>query len=41
MLKEGNRAEEALGRCAFGWSRFGSFSAAGRDVGPVDPFGFS
>src|ERR1700722_1627061 len=23
---------------AFGWSRFGSFSAAGRDVGPVDPF---
>src|SRR3984957_146613 len=25
-------------RFAFGWNRFGSFSAAGRDVGPVDPF---
>ena len=24
-----------------GWSRFGSFSAAGRGVRPVDPFGFS
>jgi hypothetical protein len=31
-------APSALGRFAFGWSRFGSFSAAGRDVGPVDPF---
>ena len=28
----------SLRRFAFGWSRFGSFSAAGRDVGPVDPF---
>jgi hypothetical protein len=26
---------------AFGWSRLASFSAAGRDVGRVDPFGFS
>jgi hypothetical protein len=30
-----------LGRFAFGWSRFGSVWAAGRDIGPVDPFGFS
>ena len=27
-----------LRRFAFGWSRFGAFSAAGREVGPVDPF---
>jgi hypothetical protein len=30
-----------LARFAFGWSRFGSLSVVGRDVGPVDPFGFS
>jgi hypothetical protein len=28
-------------RFAFGWSRFGSFWAAGGVLGPVDPFGFS
>src|ERR1700722_9209840 len=31
-------APSALGRFAFAWTRFGSFSAAGRDAGPVDPF---
>jgi hypothetical protein len=32
---------DPLGRFAFGCGRFGSFSAAGRDIGLVDPFGFS
>jgi hypothetical protein len=27
-------------RFAFGWSRFGSFLAAGRDVGPIDRLDF-
>jgi hypothetical protein len=26
---------------ALGWRRFGSFPAAGGDVGPIDRFGFS
>jgi hypothetical protein len=30
------RGDNALGRFAFGWCRSGSFSAAGRDAGPVD-----
>jgi hypothetical protein len=37
----GKPASATLGRFACGWTRFGSFSAAGRDIGPVDPFGFS
>jgi hypothetical protein len=32
---------DAARSSAFGWSRLASFSAAGRVVGPVDPFGFS
>jgi hypothetical protein len=37
----GKPASATLVRFACGWTRFGSFSAAGRDIGPVDPFGFS
>jgi hypothetical protein len=36
-----DEGKAVLGRFAFGWSRFGSVSAAGRHIGPVDPFGFS
>ena len=37
----GKPASATLVRFACGWTRFGSLSAAGRDIGPVDPFGFS
>jgi hypothetical protein len=40
MRRDSPRAD-AFGRFAFGWSRFGSFSAPGCDIGLVDPFGFS
>jgi hypothetical protein len=36
-----DEGQAVLGRFAFGWSLFGSVSATGRDIGPVDPFGFS
>jgi hypothetical protein len=36
-----SRSRTRLERFALAWRRFGSFWAAGRELGPVAPFGFS
>ena len=39
--RSNSRSRTRLERVALAWRRFGSFSAAGRALGPVAPFGFS